>query len=175
MDRLWNDILISQFSAAIDMLEKPIRSCPAELWKTDLWNDPDMPAGFAEFWYIAYHTLFWTDLYLTGKVEGFIPPSPFDLNELDPNGMLPANSFTKSELLVYLAHCREKCRHAVADLDDDRAHQVCEFPWVRGKLSYLELLLDNLRHIQEHGAQLNMLLGQHAGVHSKWIEHIENS
>jgi hypothetical protein len=37
------------------------------------------------------------------------------------------------------------------------------FSWTKGKpMSFLELLLYNMRHVQEHVAQLNMFLGQNA-------------
>ena len=63
-------------------------ACPDELWRVRLWDDAELP-GAAEFWYIAYHTLFWLDLYLSGAVEGFAPPAPFTLDELDPAGCCP--------------------------------------------------------------------------------------
>ncbi len=68
-----------------------------------MWNDPAFPPGFSEFWYVAYHCLFWTDLYLSGAVEGFTPPAPFTLDELDPAGVLPDRQYTREELLAYLA------------------------------------------------------------------------
>ena len=32
-------------------------------------------ARYGQFWFIAYHTLFWLDLFLTGSSEGFAPPA----------------------------------------------------------------------------------------------------
>jgi hypothetical protein len=46
-------------------------------------------AGFSTFWYLGYHTLFWLDLYLTGAEEGFAPPAPFDLVEMEAGEALP--------------------------------------------------------------------------------------
>lgn len=174
MDNLWNEVLLSQFTAALNMLEKSIAACPDELWKADLWNDPNAPPGFAEFWYVAYHALFWTDLYLSGKEEGFSPPEPFDLNELDPNGVLPAKRPSRGDLLAYLEHCRRKCQETILSLDDEKTHQPCEFPWSKGKITFAELLLDNVRHVQEHGAQLSMFLGQHTDLSSRWIGRVIN-
>ncbi|HEY6406475.1 MAG TPA: hypothetical protein VIY29_03295 [Ktedonobacteraceae bacterium] len=83
MDPLWRTALWQQFSATIDMLENALVACPTPLWKERLWRDPEdhpLPPGFAEFWYIAYHTLFWLDLYLSGsREEEFTPPAPFIL------------------------------------------------------------------------------------------------
>jgi len=44
-------------------------------------------------------------------------------------------------------------------------------PWIEGKpMSFLELLLYNMRHVQEHAAQLNLFLGQNASDGaSDWV------
>ncbi len=166
MESIWSDILWRQFGAAIDMLENDLRACPEELWAGRLWNIPEQPGG-AEFWYIAYHTLFWLDLYLGGSGEGFTPPAPYDLSELDPSGLLPGRRYTKDELLSYLEHSRQKCRAALAGLTDEQASRQCKFPW--GQIRYAELLLYNMRHVQEHGAQLSMYLGQQVGTSARWV------
>ena len=101
MDTSWNTILWGQFGAAIDMLENAIMACP-----DGLWSDPSTP-GVAGFWYVAYHTLFFLDLQLSGTVEGFAqgfaPPAPFDLRELDPAGLLPELQRTSSGPIFNIA------------------------------------------------------------------------
>lgn len=163
----WQHILWRQFGGAIDMLDNVITACPDELWRVRLWENPEDPPEAAEFWYLAYHALFWLDLYLTGAVEGFTPPAPFTLAELDPAGLYPPQPFTRAELQVYLAHGREKCRATLAALTPAQAERLCRFPW--GELSYAELLLDNMRHVQEHAAQLNLILGQRIGWNPRWV------
>ncbi len=110
-----------QFGAAIDMLENALLACPDELWG-DRSQRP-------EFWYLVYHTLFWLDLYLSGSVEGFAPPVPFTLDELDPAGLLPERVYRKDELLRYLEHGRRKCRAALEALTDERAREPRRLPW----------------------------------------------
>jgi hypothetical protein len=61
-------------------------------------------------WYLAYHALFWLDLYLSGSEEGFTPPAPFTLDELDPAGLVPERPHTKDELHAYLEHGRRECQ-----------------------------------------------------------------
>jgi hypothetical protein len=70
----WRTIIWQQFGAAIDDLGNTIEACPDELWRIRLWEHPEHPAErpeFSQFWYIAYHALFWLDLYLTGAEEAY--------------------------------------------------------------------------------------------------------
>lgn len=170
MDKMWQEILWSQFHAAIDMFGSALEACPEDLWRGRMWNDPGMPPEFSEFWYIAYHTLFWLDLYLSGDVEGFTPPYPFTLGELEPQAVLPDKCYIKQELQVYLDYCCRKCQEVVDQLTDEKAGRKCSFWWTKGDIRFAELLLDTLRHVQEHGAQLHMYLGQRSSINSKWLE-----
>ena len=167
MDTLWRTSVWQQFGATIDMFDNALRACPDELWSACLWSGPAQQPGLSEFWYVAYHTLFWLDLYLSGAVEGFAPPAPFTLDELDPAGLLPERQYTKDELRTYLAHGRAKCHATIEALTDEQAYRRCRFSW--GEMSFAELLLYNMRHVQEHGAQLNLVLGQKLGSAAGWV------
>jgi len=153
------DVLWSQFGASIDMLEHAIRACPDGLW--------DDNARQPEFWYLAYHTLFFLDLYLSDASEGFAPPSPFTLDELDPSGVMPERAFTKHELLSYLAHGRDKARARIATLTVENETNRCRFGWM--DLTRIESLLYNMRHVQHHAAQLNLLLRQVTNTAPRWV------
>jgi hypothetical protein len=164
-----NEMLWHQFGAAIDMLGDVLRDCPDELWEKRLWDDQSdqwVAAGFSAFWYLGYHTLFWLDLYLTGAEEGFAPPEPFDLVEMEPGEVLP-RTYTREELLRYLEDCRRKCQETIGALSSEQAGRLCRFAW--GELPFAELQLYNLRHVQEHGAQLRLFLGQQAGKATSWV------
>lgn len=156
---VWGEVVWLQFGAAIDMLENAVRACPEELWG-DRGRRP-------EFWYVVYHTLFFLDLYLSGSPEGFAPPEPFTLDELDPAGVMPPRVYTKAELLDYLRHGREKCRALTLGLTAERAGALCALRW--GVLSYAELLLYNMRHVQHHAGQLNLLLRQETDAAPGWV------
>lgn len=156
------DMLWRQFSVAINSLGDALRNCPAELWETRLWEDEPgqwVAPGFATFWYQGYHTLFWLDLYLTGAEEGFLPPAPFDLVEMQAGETLP-RVYTREELLSYLAICRQRCQATIDGLTPEAAYRLCKFPW--GEVPFAELLLYTMRHVQEHAGQLHMFLGQQA-------------
>ena len=164
-----HQMLWRQFGAAIDMLGDTLRDCPDVLWEKRLWQDqPEqwVASGFATFWYLGYHTLFWLDLYLTGAEEGFAPPAPFDLVEMESGEALP-RTYTRAELLGYLDDCRRKCQETIVTMSTEQARRLCRFPW--GELPFAELQLYNLRHVQEHAAQLRMFLGQQSGKSTNWI------
>ncbi len=155
----WKTVLWHQFGAAIDMLENAMRECPEPVWG----NRSLRP----EFWYTAFHTLFFLDLYLSDSVSGFAPPPPFTLDELDERGILPDRVYTKAELQQYLEHGREKCRKRIATLTDDEANRRCGIDWL--DLSTAEILLYNLRHVQHHAGQLNMILRQNSDSVPRWV------
>lgn len=159
MDTTWRAILWQQLGATIDMLENAVIACPDELW-SDRSQQP-------EFWYVTYHTLFWLDLYLSGSVEGFAPPAPFTLDELDPEGLLPEQPYTKEELRAYLDHGRAKCRAVIEALTEETARRHHHFRW--GDPNSVELLLYNMRHVQHHAGQLNLILRQKTDSAPRWV------
>lgn len=165
MIKPWSKTIWSQFGAAIDMLDRAIRFCPETLWG-DQNRKP-------QYWYTVYHTLFFLDLYLGGTVEGFHPPKPFNLDELDPAGVMPPRVYTKDELRAYLAHGREKCRRMLTELTEEQAAAPSLIPWQT--MTFGELLLDNMRHVQHHAAQLNLLLRQEIDDAPRWIAQVKDA
>lgn len=95
-----------------------------------------------------------------------MPPNPFIA------GSLPEKPYTKDELQAYLQHCRQKCQARVETLTDEKASQWCKFPWV--EVSFAELLLYNMRHVQEHASQLSLFLGQKVGSAPDWVTKAES-
>lgn len=150
------EILWKQFGASIDMLENAILLCPVGHWNTDI-----------NFWYNAYHCLFFLDYYLTMEPGNFLPPPPFTLSEFGEG--MPDIVYSKDELLHYLKFNREKCRVLMATLTEVDLSKR----WVNvsGSMNYsvLEILLYNMRHVQHHAAQLNLLLRQEINEAPRWV------
>src|SRR3712207_2583482 len=166
MDTSWGAALWRQFGAAIDMLDGTLHACPDALWTRRLWPGPPAPyvlPQFGEFWHVGYHALVGLGLGLAGvPEEAFAPPAPFARGELDSVASAPERPYTREELRAYLAAVRRTCRATLVGLTDDRARRPVEQPWARGQpVSYLELLLHTMRHVQEHAAHLSLFLGQH--------------
>ena len=159
MDPSEKTSLWHQFGAAIDMLENAITACPENLWG-DRSRRP-------EYWYLAYHTLFFLDCYLSDTFEGFAPPAPYTLSEFDPSGPMPERVYSKAELLDYLEHGRRKCRARIDSLTDEMAGRPCTFGSIQ--CGVVELLMYNMRHVQHHAAQLNLILRQTIDSAPGWV------
>ena len=160
MDAATKNLLWEQFGAAIQMLENAIDACPESLWG-DRTRRP-------QYWYTVYHTLFWLDLYAFGAVEGYVPPKPFNREEeLDPAGVIPARTFTKQELKGYLEHGRSRTWTLIQDLTEEKARARHVFNWA--DVDTVELLLYNMRHVQHHTAQLNLILRQNNTTPPDWV------
>ena len=158
---VWQTSIWQQYGAAIDTLDAALRACPDHLWRSRLWveHNPDERPEYAEFWFLVYHTLKWIDLYLDGTAEGFAPPARFLRYEKEADGF-PKTPYTREDLQAYLAECRQKSRTTIADLTDETAQRPCHVEWIGDDLTFAELLLYTMRHVQEHAAQLSLHLGQ---------------
>jgi hypothetical protein len=166
MDPLWRTALWQQFGAAIDTLGNAIEACPEEVW-SDRTQQP-------EYWYTAYHTLFWLDYYLSDSYgEDFTPPEPFGLEEMDWAGILPPRVYTKEELLTYLRHGREKGRRKIEALTEEEAHRLVRSN--QREYTVLEWLLYTLRHVQHHAGQLNLMLRQRADIGAEWVSRVSTN
>ena len=156
MEKTINETIWRQFGASIEMLENAINFCPINLWDTE-----------KKFWYISYHCLFWLDYYLTLKPGEFSPSSPFTLSEFEPSGTMPDRTYSKEELLTYLEFSKKKCYDLVSGMTDE----IASSRWINNFKNYsvYEILLYNMRHVQHHTAQLNLLLRQELNDAPKWV------
>jgi hypothetical protein len=152
-----NNSLWSQFGAALEMLAESIQTCPKDVWE-----------GNQVFSFQAYHTLFFLDYYLSTNPVGFAPPSEFSYSEFDEDPVIVI--FSQALLLKYLDSCRQKAQTLIVGLDEQLASQR----WINESktmdYSLFEILLYNLRHVQHHVGQFNLLLRQHIDQAPEWIE-----
>jgi hypothetical protein len=153
MEQSFKEIYWNQFGASIDALENAIEMCPEGVWDNE-----------RKFWYNAYHCLFFLDYYLTLEPAKFAP-QPIAIAEFEDR--MPETAYTKVEILEYLEFCREKCRDLIAGLTDE----IAEGRWVNAYKNYpfLEILLYNMRHVQHHAAQLNLILREEIGDAPDWV------
>jgi hypothetical protein len=161
---LTEEILVSQYRAALGMLRSAIEACPEALW-TD-------PACANRCWHVAYHAVFYAHLYLTRSEESFQPWEK-SIREYNFLGRLPwpphdppkiGQAYTRPEVLEYcdlvMARSPELVRGAPLG-------GASGFPWL--PMSRRELHLYNLRHIQHHAGQLIERLARHGIEGQNWI------
>ena len=165
---------LENFAAAIDMLRSIISICPDEIWYKE-----------KKFYYMAYHTVIFLDYYLSSPVKDFTPDLPYTLGDPDHlpadaiDDVLPNAHYSKTEMLDYLSTIREKCKDLICLSSTEKLaskwikeeeidmHGLC--PSVVTNYSLLEILFYNLRHVQHHVGQLNLLLRQKADIAAGWI------
>ncbi|NJL13397.1 MAG: DinB family protein [Microscillaceae bacterium] len=111
--------------------------------------------------------------------QDFVSPLPFHFaTEKDalPEGVIgdivPNRIYSSSELLAYLKASREKYHQLLANMrEENLLERWVENSEAQEPMDYpvLEILLYNLRHLQHHTAQLNLLLRQNHGLAPGWI------
>jgi hypothetical protein len=148
--------LKGQYHASLAMLRSAIEVCPEAMWESG-----EHPRTF---WRLAYHTLFYSHLYLLQSDEGFVPWAKHVKgyeNVYDGSPDVPPIS--KEDILEYLSFVDVMVDHQVDTLDLDTLD--CGFSWY--SVPKLDHQLVNLRHIQEHTGQLRDRLFE-AGFDLRW-------
>ena len=160
----FKQLLAHQYAAALCTLNACIERCPDANWNA--------PVGSLAFCQVAFHALFFTDLYL-GQDKEALRRQPFhrdherffrDYEELEdrPQQWLYERPFIRA----YLGHCRDKASQAVAAETEQTLEARAGF----GRdYSRAELHVVNIRHLQHHAAQLSLRLRLDAHVQVPWF------
>lgn len=164
------ECLWQQFGASIDMLKNAIILWPEERWYTE-----------KRFFYMAYHCLVFLDYYLTIPPGALSSSLPFTITEsgaVPPDALddvIPNRIYSKQELLNYLQSNRDKCHQVIAGLTAEKLEER----WIEEdggrNFAVLEILLYNMRHVQHHAAQLNLLLRQGINNAPDWVSQAEEA
>jgi hypothetical protein len=151
---LFKDLLVHQFEAALCTLNSCIDRCPATLW-----NSPVANLAFCQ---VAFHTLFFTDVYLGHNLES-LRQQQFHRDNADFFRDYEELEDRKQQLLYdepsvknYLTHCRQKALDVVAAETAESLAARAGFD--RLKFNRAELHVYSIRHIQHHAAQLSLRL-----------------
>jgi DinB superfamily len=140
-------IVTAQYEAALSMLRQCIEACPPERWEDTIAQ--------GTFRWVTYHTLFFTDLYLSPSNETF---ELRDLHERggDERGSTACPGLSKDDTLAYLHLCHQKAIDSVAIETEESLAGPSGFFWyeiTRGEMHFV-----NIRHIQHHTGQLSAFL-----------------
>lgn len=160
----FHTVIRSQYLATLAMLEQAVDRCPDPLW--------DHPDDKAKFWHVAYHVLFYTNLYLANTAGEFAPwanhrpeyefmgPIPWEGNRLPKIG----EPYSKAEIVAYIAFCRHLIDQQVPALD---LAAPSGFDWL--PMTKFELQLYTIRHLQQHVGELMERLGARAAISVDWV------
>jgi hypothetical protein len=140
---LYKQIVTSQFEAALAMLNQCIAACPPQHWEGKIAND--------SFRYVAYHTLFYADLYLSRTEEAF-QRSDFHHRGGDERGEAASPGLSKEDTLAHVPFVHQKLLDTLAAETAESLAGPSGFSW--RKTSRAELHLYNLRHVQHHAGAL---------------------
>ncbi len=151
--------LKGQHRSAFAMLCQTIELCPDDLWYDERFTNQYMRS--------AFHALHFGHLYMMPCEKDFVPweharGTYWRLGRHEPDAQNPP--YTQAELLQYADHIDTLIDDAIdrCDLDSDD----CGFPWY--KLSKMEHIMLNIRHIQHHAGQLADRLREQSDIGIGW-------
>jgi hypothetical protein len=156
--------IVSQYLASLAMLKSAIELCPESLWLASNYRN--------RYWHIAYHTLFYTHLYVNASEADFTAWARYrpECRALGSRPDVPAEEraipepYSQAELLEYQQICCEEVTDKVPKLKFDAGSGFYWLPFSR-----LELHLYNLRHIQHHTGQLADRLRTACDIGVPWV------
>ena len=168
-----NNAIASQYHASLAMLRKAVETCSDDLWDGSVGRHP--------FWLIAYHAMYYTDLYLVGNLESFERPEFGRENEqymgklpFPPHDTIePGEPYTKEQLLNFETRCRQRVDEVIPAETPESLAAPVDLEWI--PFSRFELHLYNIRHIQHHVAQLSLELKFQTGTGVDWISVVEST
>jgi len=160
----YHAIICSQYRAALAMVEQAIQKCPDALW--------DAAEDKTKFWHVAYHALFYTQLYLQDTEKDFRPWAKYR-KEYHFIGQLPwpphrapniGEPYAKADILEYVEFCRELVDQRVPQTD---LAAPSGFEWL--PMTKFELQIYTIRHLQQHAGELMERLGSRANIDVDWV------
>lgn len=164
-----NRAVLSQFKAALAMLDECLEKCPDDRW------DLAPPNAVASYpcWQVAYHALCYVDCYLAPSNDAFADEIGSRVGGFHPAGMaelreeFPSRRFERDELRRYAGFCRERAARVLTSESGAALERPSGFGWL--PMSRAELHIYNLRHLQHHVGQLTAYL-RRAGVETRWVK-----
>jgi len=152
-----------QYHGALAMLRQAIEECPDQMWD-------DTEANDVAFWQVAYHTLYFTHLYLHRTIEEFRPWSRHrnthhDLPWPPDAGARITDPYTRPQILEYWAIVDGYVDGAVERMDLGAPSGI---PW-HAEMNKFEHQLHNLRHIAHHTGILSGRIRAETGKVIAWV------
>lgn len=150
-----------QFFLSFSMLEKLIEQCPENIW--------DIKAGGFVFWQQILHTLTGSNFWMRQSGSDF--SEPFTDRKVYPElDNEPIGNITKEEMIEYKNIVKVLCESFFSGKDDA---WLTEPSGLYGKISNLDVIFMQIRHIQYHVGHCNSILRERGLKAVDWIDYFE--
>lgn len=170
----WTSALGEFLDVVLPDLAALLRECPDDVWELSMWDvakdqgwgrprppvledgspDPRGVDAHAAVWYVTLHLVYTLDWNFSARAPAWEPPPPFRKEDLDA-GRLPERTYTREELLSYVAYVHEKARATLAAVAADETALAGH-----GRTS-ADWLVGGFGHAMAHFGNLQTFLWQH--------------
>jgi hypothetical protein len=155
-----------QIGAAFKMLEHVLDNANDTTWTARINNMP--------FWQICYHVLWFTDFYFHANQATFQPQS-FDMEGIHnywikPDSQMIENQkhpISKNNMKAYCNFVRQKANQFIQNINVTYFTSPSPFEW--HGFPKIDLVDYNLRHLQHHVGQLDIILRREQNSGNPWI------
>jgi hypothetical protein len=157
-DRFFLDVCRRQYAAFYAMFRQRVLQCPAGYWS--------VCGGEPPFWQQVYHTLWWSDFYLSESPQAFRQPSFMGENVQDL-ALAPEAAPSREQLLAYLDAVVAKGAALMECLEAGGLDAQNPFYWTGPTVGHR--LFYNLRHAQHHLGWLDSYLHRASAPPMGWL------
>ncbi|MGD0036234.1 MAG: DinB family protein [Bacteroidota bacterium] len=155
-----------QLGATFKMLEYTIDKANETTWTARINNMP--------FWQICYHVLWFTDFYFHANQATFQPQS-FDMEGIHnywikPDSQMIENQkhpISKSNMKAYCKYVRQRANQFIQNINVTYFTTPSPFEW--HGFPKIDLVDYNLRNLQHHIGQLDIVLRREQNIGNPWI------
>jgi hypothetical protein len=138
--------LKNQMLAALSVLNQYINNCPNYvLFYADLYLSKDISEFKLQMFHIENKNIF------------------KDYEELEFKK--PENIYTKNEIVLYHDFCRKYIKKYFSKINESNLYKKSNYK----EMTMIEALIEIIRHIQHHAAQLGLRVQQITGRELEWI------
>ena len=180
MTSIWLESLGRNFDNALDLFVAAIHNCPDALWEVPMWPVPAWDPNFGLVspegqpvtdpadrlalvqrhstpWAVAWHALECLDYDLTGEFAPWNPPAPFAGH---PHWLLTGmpKAWSRAEMLAYVDYCRERVRHTLAAMTDEKGATPLPQPHRYQGQPHAWIVTGMVGHTIEHAAQIQQFV-----------------
>lgn len=141
-----NEVLIRQLKPSFKMIEKIIEGCPKAIWAQRNIDPP--------IWQQIYHVLYGIDYWFSESKESFVSPK-FKSNVNSVLGEESKGFIEQEDMKGYLLYVADKANKFILSLNE---FKVISPSNLYKKWTNLDVVMEQVRHLQHHLGYLNRVL-----------------